>query len=275
MNNSEDYKLLTDLMFRLINSQAGMPISTDSGWLNDAQTLSIKLFRHLASMQTVSCGTTIETNSIPVHACIDHASVKVLARASLETYLVFYYIYGNGINTTAEYRHNTWELAGLSDRQKLHVSIEEHASILKQEKVRITELQSLIAETNEFLKLSEKQQKRILGGEWRVGQAWSDLGKNAGFNEKYFKNIYGYLCGYSHSSYISALQVGQAQDIEVQQMLSESMMTIGIVVMAHFAHSYSSLFEPANNVFSLDMAAKEVAEKWHFGAEDMEGIYGR
>lgn len=275
MNCTEDYKLLIDLMVRLIDSQAGNPISAGSGWVNDAQTLSIKLFRHLVSMQTVSFGATIEKNSTPIHACIDHASVKVLARASLETYLVFYYIYGSGINSTAEYRHNTWELAGLSDRQKSHVSMEEHKSILEQEKVRINKLQSVISEADNFAKLSEKQQRRVLGGEWRVGQAWSDLSKNAGFNENYFKNIYGYLCGYSHSSYISALQVGQAQDIEDQRMLTESIMGIGVVVMAHFTHSYSSLFEAAGNVFSRDLAAKKVAEKWHFGAEDMAEIYGR
>lgn len=275
MDHSKDYETLIDLMIRLVESQAGTSIVSGQEWVNDAQTLSIKLFRHLVSMQTIASAATIEQDAVRVCVCIDHSSVKVIARAALETYLVFFYIYGGGINSTAEYRHRTWKLAGLLDRQKSHVSIQEHKAILEQEKVQIENLKSVVSQSEDFTQLSEKQKKRILEGKWRGGKAWSDLGKNAGFHEKFFKNIYGYLCGYSHSSYISALQVGQAKTIEDQQMLAKSIMEIGVVVMAHFAHSYSSLFESATKVFSKELVAKQVAEKWRFSPEDMAVIYDR
>jgi hydroxymethylpyrimidine pyrophosphatase-like HAD family hydrolase len=167
------------------------------------------------------------------------------------------------------------KLSGLLDRQKSHVSFQEYKVILEEEKAQIEKLKSVVSQSDDFAQLSEKQKKRILEGEWSVGKAWSDLGKNAGFHEKYFKNIYGYLCGYSHSNYISALQVGQAQTIEKQQMLVKSIMGIGVVVMAHFAHSYASLFELASKIFSKDSAAKQVAEIWRFGTEEMAVIYDR
>ena len=275
MNYTEDYEVLIDILFRLIESQAGEPIAQGQEWVNDSQTLSIKLFRHLVSMQAIVSGATFEKNALPVLACIDHSSIKVVARAALETYLVFFYIYGGGFNPTAEYRYRTWKLAGLLERQKFHASMEKNRAILAQEKVLIEELKSLVAQSEDFTLFSEKQQKRILSGEWRVGSAWSDLGKNAGFHEKYFKNIYSYLCGYSHSSYISALQVGQAQTLEEQYMLAESIMGIGIVIMAHFTDSYSSLYEPAGKVFSADQAAKIVVNRWQFGPENMAPIYDR
>lgn len=104
----------------------------------------------------------------------------------------------------------------------------------------------------------------------------ADLGKSAGFHEKYFKNVYGYLCGYSHASYLSALQVGQAaQSIEDQKMLTSSILGVGVVLMAHFAFSYTAAFEDAGAVLSAGPSAKHIAEKWRFGPEDMAEIYDR
>jgi hypothetical protein len=90
MNDTQDYNVLIGLMIRLVESQAGKPITKGKGWLNDSQTLSIKLFRHLVSMPCLATGATIEQNSIPTLCHIDHSSIKVIARAALETYLVFF-----------------------------------------------------------------------------------------------------------------------------------------------------------------------------------------
>src|SRR5450759_5970971 len=90
-----DYSTLLDLFIRLVQSQAGKRIETGEAWRNDTQTLSVKLFRHLSSMQTLGKGTTVVQNSVPTVFFVDHASVKVVARAALETYLVFFYLYGN------------------------------------------------------------------------------------------------------------------------------------------------------------------------------------
>jgi Family of unknown function (DUF5677) len=275
MVNSEEYEELLDLFIELVQSQAGNRIVPGEEWLNDAQTLSIKLFRHLVSMHVISTGSTIERSGLPVVFFIDHASVKVLARAALETYLVFYYLFGCKDRALSEFRHNTWVLGGLTDRQSSHVSIEEHRVVLSKEKKQIEDLTILISDSEHLKSFTSKQQEQLLKGKWRVGNGWTDLGVNAGFYKKYFDNIYSYLCGYSHSSYISAMQVGQAQSIEDQESLTNSILGIGIVIMAHYAFSYSETFDSAREVLNKNSAAKAIAEKWHFGPEDMTVIYDR
>lgn len=275
MTNSEEYETLLDLFIELVQSQAGNKIVPGEGWLNDAQTLSIKLFRHLVSMHVISTGSTIEHSGVPVVFFIDHASVKVIARAALETYLVFYYLFGGKDRALSKFRHNTWVLGGLIDRQSSYVSIDEHRAVLSSEKKQIEELKLAISKSDLLKSFTPNQQGQLLKGKWRVGNGWADLGVNAGFHKKYFDNIYSYLCGYSHSSYISAMQVGQAQSIEDQESLTSSILGIGTVIMAHYAFSYSKTFDSAIEVLNKNTAAKAIAEKWHFGPEDMAAIYDR
>jgi len=275
MNQDTDYSTLLDLFIRLVESQAGIEIDDGSAWLNDAQVLAIKLFRHLVSMQALAAGATIETAGGKTVFFIDHASVKVVARAALETYLVFFYLYGSADRSLSKFRHKTWQLGGLSDRQRYHASTQEGRDVLAREKSQIEALQSEIELLPQLSEYTDKQRKKLLSGEWRIGKGWADLGAQAGFHGKYFDNIYGYLCGYSHSSYLSVLQVGQARSIEDQQKLTQSILGIGVVLMAHFAFSYAGAFSNAEMVLSADLAAKHIAEKWRFGPEDMAAIYDR
>ena len=264
MANSEEYEKLLDLFIELVQSQAGNKIVPGEGWLNDAQTLSIKLFRHLVSMHVISTGSTIEHSGVPVVFFIDHASVKVLARAALETYLVFYYLFGSKDRALSKFRHNTWVLGGLIDRQSSHVSIDEHRAVLSKEKKQIEELKLAISKSEKLKSFTPNQQGQLLKGKWRVGNGWTDLGVNAGFHKKYFDNIYSYLCGYSHSSYISAIQVGQAQSREDQECLTSSILGIGTVIMAHYAFSYSKTFDSAIEVLNKNGAAKSYRRKVAF-----------
>ena len=206
---------------------------------------------------------------------VDHASVKVVARAALETYLVFFYLYGSEDRSLSKFRHKTWQLGGLSDRQRSHASTQEGHDVLAREKSQIEALQSEIEMFPQLSEYTDKQRKKLLSGEWRIGKSWADLGAQAGFHVKYFDDIYGYLCGYSHSSYLSVLQVGQARSIEDQQKLTQPILGIGVVLMAHFAFSYAGVFSNADMVLSADPAAKNIAEKWRFGPEDMTAIYDR
>lgn len=275
MSDDADYSTLLDLFIRLVESQEGKKIEPGEGWLNDAQVLANKLFGHLVSMRILAAGATVERDGVPTVFFVDHASVKVVARAALETYLVFFYLYGNSDRSLCEFRHKTWHLGGLADRQQFHASTEQGREVLAREKKKLEELRAEIESSPHIRTYTDKERKKLLESDWRVGNSWADLGISAGFHEKYFKNIYGYLCGYSHSSYLSALQVGQAQSIKDQKMLTQSILGIGVVLMAHFAFSYSSAFSTANAVLSANPSAKRVAEKWRFGPEDMAAIYDR
>lgn len=274
MPYSADYATLLGLFIDLVQSQAGSAIAPDDEWWNDAQTLSIKLFRHLVSMQTLAAGATVEHNNDQIVFFVDHASVKVVARAALETYLVFFYIYGSDLEL-AKFRHKTWHLGGLTDRQQSHASTNEHKEKLAAEKQQIENLRSEIEAAPQFQAYSSKQQTQLLKGEWKVAISWTDLGIEAGFHEKYFRNIYSYLCGYSHSSYISALQVGQANSVDIQKSLTRAILGIGVVIMAHYAFTYSRVFKRTEEVLSSNPEARRIAEKWRLGPNDMGPIYDR
>lgn len=275
MPYSADYSILLDLFIQLVDSQAGLDNDDGDEWLHDAQTLSIKLFRHLVSMQTLAAGATVEQNNIPVAFFIDHASVKVVARAALETYLVFCYLYGNADRELSKFRHKTWQLGGLVDRQQFHASSAENRNKLLAEEQTIEKLRSEIQSSSQFQRYAQKQGAKLLKGDWKIGNGWADIGVSAGLHKKYFKDIYGYLCGYSHSSYLSALQVGQANSIEKQKSLTQGILGVGVVVMAHYAFCYSEVFNSATAVISKNPDAKLVAEKWRFGPENMAAIYDK
>ncbi len=270
-----DYSALLGLFIQLVESQAGRKIPAGDTWLNDAQVLALKLFRHLVSMQTLATGATVTQQGAPVIFFIDHASVKVVARAALETYLVFFYLYGSTDRSLCEFRHKTWKLGGLADRQKYAVSMPEHREVLASEQVSIEELAREIESSAHINSYSSKQRAKLLQGDWRTGNGWTDLGKSAGFHETYFRNIYSYLCGYSHASYLSALQVGQAKSLDDQKMLTHFVLGVGVVLMAHFAFSYSAKFESASAVLNANPEAKAIAEKWRFGPEDMVALYDK
>ena len=274
MEYEEEFVRLIDLYVELVESQNGLDIEPGKEWLNDAQVLSIKLFRHLASMQMLGHGATMEMRGGLKVPYVDHASVKVVARAALETYLVFFYIYGSGDASVSSFRHATWHLGGLVDRQKYNVFGEGAQEVVEQEAQAIERLKAEIRQSEQYLAYSGRQRQQLLAGNWRVGGGWSDLASQAGFHEGYFKNIYNYLCGYSHSSYASALQVGQAQSIEEQVMLTRATIGVGVVIMAHFSFTYASIFANAEDVLRRNPESMTIAESWRFGREEMARIYG-
>ena len=269
-----DYNTLLRLFCQLVDSQIGKRPEPGQTWLKDAEVLAVKLYHHLFSMRTLANG---EITGDPITSrirFIDHASVKVVTRAAFETYLVFFYIYGNSDPKLCEFRHKTWSLGGLMDRQKFHVYTEDGHKVLAREANNIKEIRVDIKASPEFQNFTPKQRKELLKGNWRIGNSWTDIGVNAGFNKKYFDNIYGYLCGYSHSSYLSILQVDQALTIDEQWTLTLPFLEVGAVLMAHFAFSYSNLFSDAKAVLLANPEALNIAKKWQFGSEDMATLYG-
>lgn len=56
-------------------------------------------------------------------------------------------------------------------------------------------------------------------------------------------------------------------------MLTQPILNIGIVIMAHFVFSYVGAFSPAGDVLAANVEATRIAEKWRLGPKDMTAIY--
>ena len=262
MEYKDDFKTLLDLFLRLVESNAGNVIPSGETWQNDAQILSLKFFCHLVSMKLITEGTEILRGDI-VYPFIDYSSAKVLSRACLETFLVFAHIYLVSSRSTAIFRHRSWNLGGLLDRQKFQPLTKEAYEKLQEEKQKIEILRFQIVEDPEFALYEKKQQKRLLEGHWRADTSWNQLAVAAGFNKSYISQIYHFFCSYSHSSYLSILQLGQAKTIEDQEMLVATSIDVANSVLGHFILSYCKVFPDANSVLAMDIEGKACAESWH------------
>ena len=259
MQLQDEYLALLDLLFQIIEAQSNQHIEPGQEWLNDAQVLSIKLYNHLTSIQRLSQGASTNHRGTAQTGYIDHASVQVVSRAALETYLVFFYIYGTTNQSLSQFRYKTWHLAGLTDRQKFGAINEEARLKMAEENEMILRLKAEINQSEHFENFSDSQRKQLLKGHWRVGKSWKDLGEYAGFHGQYFENIYCYFCGYSHSSYASVLQVRDARSRDIQQMLTSAAFGLGLIVMAYFSLTYTRLFPNTNAVMSSNPKASQLA----------------
>jgi AraC-like DNA-binding protein len=203
---------------------------------------------------------------------IDQGSVSILARANIETFLTLHWLF-SGDFPTAQFRHRVWQHAGLHDRVNLTATSAEGRAKQKDARIQQMELLSHIRASEHLKAYTPKQiDQLLLKGNWRVGWSWADEAVRAGFHRKYFDNVYGYLCGYSHSSYISAMQIGQAQDLPTQARMAEAGLQISVHIMAHFIHLYASTFSPAADLLNAS-ESKPIVDLWHFNSGDMDPIF--
>lgn len=275
MNIAQDFLVLIELFIKLVESQAGKHIPAGDEWLNDAQALSRKLFQHLTTIQSISGGTTITIdNDDAAFSFIDHSSAIVITRAALETFLVFNHIYGEENQELSRFNHKLWKLSGLLSRQTYPILVENNKKRVELEKIQIEDLKADIQTNAIFESYSEKQQKQLLKGNWDFDTSWQALGVKAGFHPVHFRMTYNFLCGYSHASYISALQIGQAQTVEAQRDLTSPMLQIGGILMAYFAFAYPKVFKSASEILEANPNAKIVASNWHLTKERMDDVYG-
>lgn len=104
--------------------------------------------------------------------------------------------------------------------------------------------------------------KVLLKGEWRL-QSWTCIGMEYGISENYAKHFYHYLCGYAHSGGNSVMQVGQAQNIEIQKELMNMSFSIILISMAMYAEVLLKLVKETGNAADIEFTALE-EEYWKY-----------
>jgi len=268
---SQDFDTLMELMILVINSRMNMPVEPEMEFLNDFQTLSLKLFKQLCSTKSVSLGCVFQSKTGLAYEFIDQGSVSILARASIETFLTLHWLFSGDLELS-RFRHRVWQYAGLTDRVGHTATTDEGRVKQASAREQQAELLLLIQSSEHFIKHSTKEQNQLLKGNWRVGWSWGEEAVRAGFHRKYFDNVYGYLCGYSHSNYISVMQIGQAQDLPTQARMTEAGLQISVHIMSHFIHLYASTFSPASDLLNAS-ESRPIVDVWHFKSDDMNQIF--
>lgn len=259
------FDLMMNLMAGMIDAQSGQPGEPQATTDHAVHSLAIKLFMHLRSARTL-----IDPSE---HGYIDHASIAVLTRSSIECFLVMNWLNADGDHSLQTFRYDVWHYAGMKKRSKLYAADEytkarrQHASDL------CKSLLVRIESSEHYARFSDNQKKSIRKGNWDAGWHWNDLAVAAGLHHIYFTTIYSYLSGYAHSDFISSLQIQQAVQVETQYELALSGVQHGLIMLAHLCHLYARVFPAAQSVLDADKISIKIVKKWYLRAADMDFVY--
>ncbi|KWS24566.1 hypothetical protein AL062_12990 [Pseudomonas syringae pv. syringae] len=258
----------------MIEAQRELPLPASDAWLNDAQILAMKLFKQSCSVRMIANPTSLDFCGGSTVAFIDHSSVTILARACFETYVAFHWIFESPDPSMRKFRHGAWRLGGLIERLKLHPSTPEGRDVLRKTRLQAAELKAELESSEHLSTYSDKHSKRLLAGDWRIGWSWTSEAIRSGFHEKYIQNLYSHFSGYAHSSYISSMQMSQAQSLEDQHRLATAPLQACIHVLARTIMTYGELFP--GGAAALESAHEEaqiVVRRWRIDAADLDRFY--
>lgn len=269
MGHRTDFQTLVDLMIGLIEANANQRIGVGKEHLMQAQILTVKMLRHLVSMNSVSNGVHIAQENVLRAEYYDFSSVHVLLRAAIETHLAFNFIYSPDDESLVRFRHLAWRYGGLKQRLKLTAELE--ASVEKQ---RLTQrdhddLQAELLASQHYQALEKFGRKKISEGNWDGGRGWVKIATETGFHSTYFHNVYTYCCSHAHSDFVSAIQIECARSEEDQQMLATGGFCTACMVLAHHVRLFIKLFPYTLPAYLGNEAAASLVEKWYIRAEDM------
>lgn len=270
MSKEADYAKLLGIFLRIGHAAKGTPAGKDDRIL-DAEGLGIKFLYHAASAFYLQKSTNLPEFKA---SFFDPASINVLGRAALETFLIFYYVFIEPkCEQQQDFRYNCWSYAGFLERQKFPVHSPQGKKKLSEEKAIVASLKARITSNRVFNKLTNRQQKNLLQrGEWRLS-SWTKIALSAGLSEVHAKEFYHFLCGYAHAGNLSILQIRQARDAESQKTLCAATIGLIIIAMANMIKYYCSLFPRSNEEFLRSKEDVAFVDDWiQIGANSLDDI---
>lgn len=143
----------------------------------------------------------------------DEPSALIIFRTCLENYLTFFYLYSDKIpEDQKDFRISVWRYCGLLQRQQFMISSEEAKKKQLEERELLSQLRNEIIRNKYFLAYPKKSQDLILDGKKvRLFETWFSLITKSGLPKKLFGNLYGYKSNYSHSEFISVIQIREGK----------------------------------------------------------------
>ena len=271
----QEYVILLDLLARVIDANKSYSVNdiSDGKRLWDAHNLANKFIDHAFTVLHLSHGTNVQDIPSFKFSFIDSASIDVLTRATMETFLVFHYVFfAPQTKEEKDYRYWAYKAAGITERQSIPIITEETRRTLDNDRLVLDKLCDKLKANAVFQNLTEKQRARFFEGKernlWRWNPdlkkvlSWSDIAIDAGFSEMLASHMYRYLSGHAHSSSLSVLQSQQALiNKKKEQLIGGSIGVINIVA-ANLIREYCALFSLAQDVLSKDTEGNDIVEEW-------------
>lgn len=262
IDTERDYIELLDILIHVIDENKGTPSVGDERIL-DAEGLGLKFFGHALSALYLVRGVTIPELTVPITKFPDSASLHVLGRAAIETFLIFHYIFEAPQNELEKnFRYQIWQLSGLLERQSFPVWSKEAKEKLRSEEEIKDNLVEKIELNSNFVKLTTKQQKSIIQkGNWKF-QSWKEIGLSAGLSDVHAESYYRYLCGYAHSGNLSVFQVRQTRTYQEKREMMNSTINLLLIAIANMIKCYCGVFPKSKNFYVNNYQPKNTVDLW-------------
>jgi len=228
-----------------------------------AEGLSQKILQHTLAVKQLISPYCLIIKGTPYQPRIEFASIFVLTRAALETYITLNHIFTTPENQLEhEFRFHAWDMAGYLERLKYPAMSAESVKQQSEEAKASLLLKSEIENNPYFMRLGDKLQKEVFKGNWRLSKGWSDLAVNAGFNKSFFDTNYKFLCGYAHSGRLSVLQILQTKDVKDQESMSLGCVGTIMVVIAKHVYDYIELLPELKKMVNINSPEFQLIYLW-------------
>ncbi len=263
MKIKEDYEKLLALLSRVLaaNNYISVRDANDRERLSIARGLTNKFIEHAVTILHLSRGTSLDLPSFK-YRLVDCASIDVLARASLEAFLVFHYVfYAPTTKEEKNYRYWAYKAAGIAERENAPASTKEYGQKQAAEKKELDKLRERLKSNTVFQSLTDNQKKQILRGRWKL-PSWRAIAIDAGLSEMIASHMYSSLAGCAHSSMLSVVQMVEAHRDREEKELVNTSMGIMNVVMARMISEYCELFPQAKQVLNSDCQGIDIVNWW-------------
>lgn len=258
--SQQEYLDLLELEYEVAQTLNGKIFA--DGRLPDAQYLALKLFAHGASAHWLFQGTkAVVPTSTGGASFTDFASIAVISRAALETYLTFFEVFVSPSNEDEfEFQYCLWHLAGQVILEDFEPTDKSLLKNFEGAQADIAELRARLSATKTFSQLTVKQKDRVLKG-WR-SRDWKEIASSAGFGLGFIRRIYSYYSGFVHADALTAGQLFSAQTREDQIFHSELHLITIMIALSKFILQYTDLFKEASSVLSKYPVPHSKAKAW-------------
>jgi hypothetical protein len=258
MGAAADVETLCEALGLSIQATAGTASDEDERLL-DRETLAIKCLFHSRSCLLLAAGTPVGRGAARV---LDLGSINVLVRATLESALVFHHLFvAPKGDAEAEFRHLSWVLADVLERQEFPATLPESQKTQREERMAIDAISARLRANPELQRLTAKQQKRVLEeGHWSPG--WATVARTAGLSELHATDVHRHLCSYAHSGSMSVMQARAVKTRDEQERLLSGALQLVCIALALMTQAYVSVFPKASEALRQSRALAAKVDAW-------------
>jgi hypothetical protein len=182
---------------------------------------------------------------------LDWPSIQVLARACVETYLTFHYLYIDPKSQDEfEFRYCAWMLAGFTRRESFPTITERGLQQIARDRVANEKYRRRIRKTAHFQRLKSRTQERVLAGhDWHPGNTMSSMAARV-FGPQWGQALYGWMCSYAHSDALAAVQMKQCRSPEEAERFADGAVSLIAPTLARMTSDYAGKFVKARKVLA-------------------------